>query len=192
MFNSSRFLSKLLPTPFKLIQPISLVLCKALNNRSVWSICSRYPQSVHSNKFESLNLNNRYKRTKKDDDDLDNELDLEMDDSSKLITFRTSTLRMDAVLKHALGKSRNKIEVAFYNSQIRVNGKKISKKSHTLEVGDEVDLVKGPSPNNPDFLIVSRVEVISTKLDGDELEVKLKKFKSLLVDNYENTWKSSS
>lgn len=66
------------------------------------------------------------------------------------------------------------------------------KKSHTLEVGDEVDLVKGPSSNNPDFLLVSRVEVISVKLDGDELEVKLKKFKNLLIDNYDNKWKSPS
>lgn len=84
----------------------------------------------------------------------------------------------------------SKIEVAFYNSQIRVNGEKVMKKSHTLEVGDEVDLVKGLSSNNPDFLVVSRVEVISVELDGDELEVKLKKFKNLLIDNYDNKWKS--
>lgn len=86
----------------------------------------------------------------------------------------------------------SKIEVAFYNSQIRVNGDKVMKKSHTLEEGDEIDLVKGPSSNNPDFLLVSRVEVISVKLDGDELEVKLKKFKNLLIDNYDNKWKSPS
>lgn len=85
----------------------------------------------------------------------------------------------------------SKIEVAFYESRIRVNGEKVSKKSHTLDVGDEVDLIIGPSPNNPDFLFVSRVEVMSAKLDGDELEVKLKKFKRLLIDNYDNKWKSS-
>lgn len=66
------------------------------------------------------------------------------------------------------------------------------KKSHTLEVGDEVDLVKGHSPNNPDFLLVSRVEVLSAELDDDELEVKLRKFKNLLINNYDNKWKSSS
>jgi len=86
----------------------------------------------------------------------------------------------------------SKIEVAFYESRIRVNGEKVLKKSHSLEVGDEVDLVKGPSPNNPDFLLVSRVEVLSAKLDGDELDVKLKKYKSLLINNYENKWKSQS
>jgi len=101
-------------------------------------------------------------------------------------------MRMDTILKHALGKSRNKIEVAFYESRIRVNGEKVMKKSHTVEVGDEVDLIKGPSPNNPDFLIVSRVEVLSAKLDDDELEIKLKKFKSLLIENYNNKWKVPS
>lgn len=59
-------------------------------------------------------------------------------------------------------------------------------------MGDEVDLVSGPSPNNPDFLIVSRVEVISAKLDGDELAVKLRKFKKLLINNYDCKWKPPS
>lgn len=67
----------------------------------------------------------------------------------------------------------------------------MTKKSHSVDVGDEIDLVRGPSPNNPDFLIVSRVEVISSKLDGEELEVKLKKFKSLLINNYDDKWNSS-
>lgn len=86
----------------------------------------------------------------------------------------------------------SKIELAFYESRIRVNGEKVTKKSHSVEVGDEIDLVKGPSPNNPDFLLVSRVEVLSAKLDGDELEVKLKKFKNLLINDYESKWKSPS
>lgn len=86
----------------------------------------------------------------------------------------------------------SKIELAFYESRIRVNGNKVTKKSHTLEVGDEVDLVKGPSPKNPDFILVSRVEVLSSKLDGDELEVKLRKFKNLLIDNYDIKWKAPS
>lgn len=86
----------------------------------------------------------------------------------------------------------SKIEVAFYESRIRVNGEKVAKKSYSVEVGDEIDLVKGPSPNNPDFLVVSRVEVLSSKLDGDELQVKLRRFKNLLIDNYDNKWKSST
>lgn len=86
----------------------------------------------------------------------------------------------------------SKIEVAFYESRIRVNGKKVTKKSHSVDIGDEIDLVRGPSPNNPDFLIVSRVEVVSSKLDGEELEVKLKKFKNLLINNYDDKWNSAS
>lgn len=44
--------------------------------------------------------------TMQDDDDSDDDLDLELDDSSQLIKFRTSTMRMDNIIKHALGKSR--------------------------------------------------------------------------------------
>lgn len=80
----------------------------------------------------------------------------------------------------------SKIEVAFYENRIRVNGEKVTKKSQTLEVGDEVDLVKGPSPQNSDFLLVSRIEILSVKFDDNELEVKLRKFKNLLINNYEN------
>lgn len=84
----------------------------------------------------------------------------------------------------------SKIEVAFFENRIRVNGKKVLKKSHSLDVGDEVDLIKGPSPKNPEFLLVSRVEVLSANLDGDELLVKLRKFKNLLIENYPDKWKS--
>ncbi|XP_025424930.1 uncharacterized protein C6orf203 homolog [Sipha flava] len=155
--------------------------------------CRRPP--ILANTVRCLLSSKRYKRTKNQNDDDssdDEELDLDMDNSSKLMKFRTSTMRMDAILKHALGKSRNKIEVAFYESRIRVNGEKVTKKSHSVEVGDEIDLVKGPSPNNPDFLLVSRVEVLSAKLDGDELEVKLKMYKNLLINDYDNKWKSPS
>lgn len=42
-----------------------------------------------------------------DDEDSDKDSDAETDhDSSQLIKIRTSTMRMDSMLKHALGKSR--------------------------------------------------------------------------------------
>ncbi|KAE9534417.1 hypothetical protein AGLY_008507 [Aphis glycines] len=187
MFKTLRFLSRLsstVPTRFE---------SSILNKHSVRSIYYQCRQPILANKFPCVIMDRRFKRTNKEkDQDSDDEFELEMDESSQLVKFRTSTMRMDTVLKHALGKSRNKIEVAFYESRIRVNGEKVQKKSHAIEVGDEVDLVKGPSPNNPDFLLVSRVEVLSAKLDGDELEVKLKKYKSLLINNYENKWKPQS
>ncbi|XP_050533768.1 mitochondrial transcription rescue factor 1 [Daktulosphaira vitifoliae] len=136
----------------------------------------------------------RFKRSKKDPDENEDsdDSDLELDNCSQLIKYKTSSLRMDSVLKHALGKSRNKIEIAFFESRIRVNGKKVLKKSHSLDVGDEVDLIKGSSPSNPNFLLVSRVEILSANLDGHELLVKLRKFKNLLIDNYPDKWKALS
>lgn len=112
----------------KLRRPILLVrLSSILYRRSIWNI--QYQRPILKNVFSCLNTYKRYKRTKKEvillntclkvtispicflflfknDEDSDDDLDLQIDDSSQLIKFRTSTMRMDAVLKHALGKSR--------------------------------------------------------------------------------------
>lgn len=43
--------------------------------------------------------------------------------------IKVQSLRADLLLKSALGIARNKIEAAFYEGKIRINGKKIQKKS---------------------------------------------------------------
>ncbi|XP_050437539.1 mitochondrial transcription rescue factor 1 [Adelges cooleyi] len=170
------------------IPKISVQSTRVISNCSKHSIICGQIRPILSIKHD-ISFAKRYKRTKKTDNEDSDDEDLEMDDSSQLVKYKTSSLRMDSVLKHALGRSRNKIETAFYESRIRVNGEKVLKKSHTLEIGDEVDLIKGPSPNNPDFLLVSRIEILSANLDGDELLVKLRRFKTLLINNYSDKWK---
>lgn len=76
-----------------------------------------------------------------------------------------------------------------------MNGKKFSKKSIGLNVGDEIDVIKGISHLNPDHLIVQRVEVLDVKAkDGDDgIIVILKRAKSLTIDNYEeDSYKENS
>lgn len=94
---------------------------------------------------------------------------------------------MDLLLKTGIGLARNKVEVAFYENKIRVNGKRVLKKSMVCNCGDEIDLVKGESRDNPNHLVVSRVEIISdvTKEDGSLL-VTMKAHKSLLIDKYDD------
>jgi len=62
-------------------------------------------------------------------------------------------------------------------------------------VGDELDLVRGTSPSNPNFLIVGRVEVLDAKPRSTEegIEVKLRRSKNLVIENYPNgdSWKES-
>ncbi|KAG7171456.1 mitochondrial transcription rescue factor 1-like [Homarus americanus] len=124
-----------------------------------------------------------------DDESEDDDMELESGKDFRDIKARVPSLRMDAILKAGLGMSRNKVEAAFYGSKIRVNGSKILKKSKQLHEGDEVDVVKGPSSVNPDFLNISRVVIVKVgkyEEDSDKVSVKLRKYSQLLVDKYED------
>lgn len=60
-----------------------------------------------------------------------------------------------------------------------------------MNVGDEIDIVKGPSSANPDFLTVARVEILSVSERSEGVTVKIRRNKTLTIENYEgeNTWK---
>lgn len=120
-----------------------------------------------------------------DEEELNDILD-KYDRNSKIIKSNVSSLRTDLLLKSALGLARNKVDLAFYESRVRVNGEKIFKKSHRVNVGDEIDVIKGVNNVNPDILNVARVEIISVKPDEDEICVKMRRFKALQIENYEN------
>ncbi|KZC09899.1 hypothetical protein WN55_00545, partial [Dufourea novaeangliae] len=81
-----------------------------------------------------------------------------------------------------------KIDKAFYNSNIRINGERCLKKGSQVEVDDEIDIVVGRSPNNPGFLIVHRCIVLSASPDEDTIKVKLLSNKSLLIEDYNDPW----
>jgi len=103
----------------------------------------------------------------------------------KIIKSRLNSLRLDTLLKAGLGISKSKVEVAFYESKIRVNGERILKKSKQMNIGDEVDIIKGYNALNPVFLDVSRVIIISAEnSDTEKITVTLKRFKQLVVENY--------
>lgn len=79
----------------------------------------------------------------------------------------------------------SKVEALFYESKIRVNGKKLLKKSVHLDVGDEIDVVRGVSPTNPDHLIVSRVEIVAANPKNESISVSLRRQKTLIIEDYE-------
>ncbi|CAH0674037.1 unnamed protein product [Spodoptera exigua] len=132
----------------------------------------------------------RWKSKKRQYDSDDEEIELEDDSSlskdSKVVKFSTTSMRTDVVLKSALSVSRNKVEQMFYESKIRVNGKKILKKSASVKVGDEVDVIKMVSPKNPDHIYVSRVEILDVTAKEESIQVTARRFKHLLIENYEN------
>ncbi|RZB39938.1 hypothetical protein BDFB_007940 [Asbolus verrucosus] len=117
--------------------------------------------------------------------------DLVTDKHSKVMQIPVKSMRIDGILKSSLGIARNKIETLFYESKIRVNGQKLLKKSELAQEGDEIDIVKGVDVNNSNFLTVARVEILAVSEKGDNLAVKVRRCKSLTVENYEENVKPS-
>ncbi|XP_022225135.1 mitochondrial transcription rescue factor 1 [Drosophila obscura] len=121
-----------------------------------------------------------------DDLDTDDEADEEFKDErdSKVVKTKVNSLRADLLLKAGLGMARNKVELNFYESKIRVNGKKLQKKSVQLDIGDEIDVIRGFSQSNPSHLVISRVAILSAGEREEGLSVHLRRYKSLLIENY--------
>ncbi|XP_065223160.1 mitochondrial transcription rescue factor 1 [Planococcus citri] len=104
---------------------------------------------------------------------------------SKVVQIQTDSLRCDLILKNGLTISRNKLETYFYEGRIRINGLKIMKKSVNVELRDEVDVIKKFDEENPELLHVGRVEILKAKPSGDFILITVRRFKNLLVPNYE-------
>lgn len=62
-----------------------------------------------------------------------------------------------------------------------------------LSVGDEIDVIRGFSSQNPSLLTVSRVEILTAADKEENIAVQLRRYKSLLIENYKgnNAYKSS-
>ncbi|KAG7212944.1 hypothetical protein KM043_002287 [Ampulex compressa] len=122
------------------------------------------------------------------DEDNMNENDVN-DKSKKIITGKVQSIRMETVVKVALGMSRRKLEEAFYKGHIRINGEKLLKKGNQLRIDDEIDYIVSRSPENPDFLIVHRMVLLAAKPFKDAIQIKISREKSLLIENYDDPWK---
>lgn len=103
--------------------------------------------------------------------------------ANKIITSTVSSLRMENILKVALGISRRKIEDAFYEGKVRLNGKMMNKKSMKLNVGDEIDMIVSKSPQNADLLIVHRAQLLNIFVEDDKIYIKVARNKNLLIED---------
>lgn len=63
-----------------------------------------------------------------------------------------------------------------------------------LNEGDEIDVIRGFSQQNPSHLVVSRVVILSASEREVGYSVNLRRYKSLLVENYSgaNAFKSAA
>lgn len=111
--------------------------------------------------------------------------DLVPDKNAKVANVQVPSLRVDSLVKVGLFMARNKVDELFYDDKIRVNGQKVLKKASPVNEGDEIDVLKEVSVNNPNLLTVSRIQVLQAKPKGEGYSVLVRRWKSLLVDNYE-------
>ncbi|CAG5107541.1 Similar to MTRES1: Mitochondrial transcription rescue factor 1 (Homo sapiens), partial [Cotesia congregata] len=180
------------------------------NNNKLNNIQPRFLRRELSNKFllpHNLDwwVTKRWKSKKQklsnqqnlDDSDDEKEVDDEIDSivagnkNNKVITTHVSSMRIDAVVKAGMGIARNKAETALYESRLRVNGKKVLKKGLQIGLEDEIDYIQGPSPKNPNFLVVTRLTVLDASDHPEGYKLKLLREKSLTIENYDDSWKPS-
>ncbi|XP_029667719.1 uncharacterized protein C6orf203 homolog [Formica exsecta] len=128
------------------------------------------------------------KKSGDEDSDEEEEENEEVPAGSKMLTINVPSLRLDTISKAGFGIPRNKVEEAFYASKFRVNGNKVFKKSMEVEVGNEIDIVSHRHLDNPKFLIVNRIVILSMTPTSNSIRMKLSRDKNLLIEDYEEPW----
>ncbi|KAF4089857.1 hypothetical protein AMELA_G00043100 [Ameiurus melas] len=91
------------------------------------------------------------------------------------------SLRFDLVMKTGLDVARHKIEDAFYDHKLRLNGQKLIKKSKTVKVGDTLDLIV-EEDKEKDEVTLKRVvlkKIVGETNDGEKQKVLLRSWKHL-------------
>ncbi|TKC36170.1 hypothetical protein EI555_016851 [Monodon monoceros] len=91
------------------------------------------------------------------------------------------SFRYDVTLKTGLDIGRNKVEDAFYEGELRLNGEKLWKKSRTVKVGDTLDLLIGED-REAETETVMRIllkKVFEEKTSSEKYRVVLRQWKKL-------------
>lgn len=63
-----------------------------------------------------------------------------------------------------------------------------------IREGDEIEIVKDFCPNNPVNIVVSRIEILSISVRGEDIVIVARRHKTYTIENYsgENAYKSSA
>ncbi|XP_062981825.1 mitochondrial transcription rescue factor 1 [Elgaria multicarinata webbii] len=109
------------------------------------------------------------------------------DDSTVLKDYKdlekvVQSFRFDVIMKAGLDIARNKVEDAFYNGKLRLNGEKLWKKSRAVKVGDTLDLIIGEDKETETAVVMRAVlRKASDKDDNDKYRVVLRRWRNLKV-----------
>ncbi|KAM6084516.1 mitochondrial transcription rescue factor 1 [Theristicus caerulescens] len=146
--------------------------------------------SVLSLRNKSNKSSKRSRQTVQEEEDEDEESDLEDEfenDPNVVKDYKdlekvVQSLRYDVVMKAGLDIARNKVEDAFYNNELRLNGEKLWKKSRTVKVGDTLDLIVGEDKETGTAVVMRVVlKKVSNKTESEKYKVILRRWKNLKV-----------
>lgn len=157
-------------------------------NYKHYNLCTKYLYSQNLNlisnkRFITYKGSALYNEHNEDKEDLEY-----FNPKAKVITFNTTSLRLDAIAKAGLGMSRANFEKEFYKSNIRLNGRIHLKKHVLVNVEDEIDHILTQSPENPKCIIVNRCKVVSISVGLEKIQIKVIQDKNLMIENYDKPW----
>ncbi|XP_078133086.1 mitochondrial transcription rescue factor 1 isoform X1 [Sander vitreus] len=122
---------------------------------------------------------------KKDPEDSDYEDELDenpnLPKDYKDMEKYVQSFRYDVIMRAGLDMARNKIEDAFYNNKLRLNGQKLIKKSKTVKVGDTLDLVlsENREKNTVTLMRVILQRVFSESSTTEKYKVAIRRWKCI-------------
>ncbi|XP_053566569.1 mitochondrial transcription rescue factor 1 [Bombina bombina] len=101
----------------------------------------------------------------------------------KDIEKAVQSFRYDVILTAGLDISRHKVEDAFYNSLLRLNGEKLWKKSRAVKIGDILDLIieENKETETTTVMRVILKNVSEEKTASEKYKVLLRRWKNLRI-----------
>lgn len=150
--------------------------------------------SIHQRRFKKGGRGAQKKGDESSDDEAgDSDSDVEVEDDLVPkgytdLVINVNSLRLDTILKGGYKFSKAKIEEAFYDSRIRVNGYKAPKKSETMGSQDVIDFILGRNAENHEFLDVVRIEIkdVPDITSGTgRVKLPIRRYNKLTIQNYE-------
>ncbi|XP_077145738.1 mitochondrial transcription rescue factor 1 isoform X2 [Ranitomeya variabilis] len=190
-------------------QPITALLHTNTNGCLTTSLMKPFLCAVRhkSKKSQKQNKTHASQVEEEDDDDDEEEVDPEdlsdyedefVEDPSipkdyKDIEKAVQSFRFDVILTAGLDTSRNKVEEAFYDGKLRLNGEKLWKKSRAVKVGDILDLIVEENREAGTVTVMRTIlkNVLKEKTSTDKFKVLLRRWKKLTVPKVSEAPKTS-
>ncbi|XP_074006814.1 mitochondrial transcription rescue factor 1 [Numenius arquata] len=144
--------------------------------------------SLRSKSNKSSKRNRQTVQEEEDEDKEESNLEDEFENDPNVVKDYkdlekvVQSLRYDVIMKAGLDMARNKVEDAFYNNELRLNGEKLWKKSRTVKLGDTLDLIVGEDKETGTAVVMRVVlKKVSDKTESEKYKVILRRWKNLKV-----------